>query len=269
MHCIEVADDKHIVAAAARWLGVSKTYPNQAFVFVHGYNVSFDNALRRAAQIAYDIKFDGVTFLFSWPSRGRLMDYFSDRESVDLAAEHLREFLEKIVGETKAAKIHFVAHSMGNMVLLRALEKIAGEGSRLRSVIGEIIHASPDVDPDLFVQMISKVKATGARFTLYASRSDRALWLSGKMRDRPRAGFIKDQPLIVAGVDTIDITEAGTDLFSLNHDVYSSNPTIVGDMRRIIELSQRPPDRRTKELEEVTLKDDIHWRLRPPQLRAQ
>ena len=262
MHCIEVVGDKQIVEAAVRRLGDAKTYPSQALVFVHGYNVSFENAIRRTAQIAYDIKFDGGTFLFSWPSRGRLMDYFSDRETVDIAAEHLREFLEKIVGESKVTKIYFVAHSMGNMVLLRALEKIASEGSSLRAVIGEVIHAAPDVDPDLFVQIVRKIRAKGASFTLYASRSDRALWVSGWMRDRPRAGFIKDKPLITAGVDTIDITDAGTDLFALNHDVYSASPTIVGDMRRIIEGGERPPDKRTKELEAVALKDGTYWRLR-------
>jgi hypothetical protein len=31
----------------------------QILLFVHGYNVSFDNAVRRAGQIAYDLNFDG------------------------------------------------------------------------------------------------------------------------------------------------------------------------------------------------------------------
>ncbi len=37
---------------------------------MHGYNTSFDNALYRTAQIAYDLDFDGATFLYSWPSGG-------------------------------------------------------------------------------------------------------------------------------------------------------------------------------------------------------
>jgi esterase/lipase superfamily enzyme/Tfp pilus assembly protein PilF len=269
MHCIEAVNDKQIVEAAVRRLGVSKTYPNQAFVFVHGYNVSFENALRRAAQIAYDIKFDGGTFLFSWPSRERLWGYLSDSDTVQLAADHLKEFLEKIVAETKVTKIHFVAHSMGNMVLLRALERIAGDGSKLRRVIGEIVHAAPDVDPDLFVRMVKTIKAKGGNFTLYASRGDWALRISSWLRGLPRAGFISDRPLIVAGVETIDITDAGINLFALNHDVYASNPTIVADMRRIIAKSERPPDKRTKEFEAVASKDGTYWRLRVPQAVAQ
>jgi esterase/lipase superfamily enzyme/Flp pilus assembly protein TadD len=269
MRCTQIVKDTQLIEAAVRRLGASKT--NQAFVFVHGYNSSFDNAVRRAAQIAYDLEFDGGTFLFSWPSRNRLVDYFDDSDTVDLAADHLEEFLEKVVAETKATKIHFVAHSMGNMVLLRALDRVGSDRPALRPAIGEIIHAAPDVDPDTFAKIAKRIKARGANITLYASSSDWALWASGKARSRPRAGFIsKESPLIVAGVDTIDITRAGTGLFGLNHDTYSESPTIVGDMRRIIARGERPPDRRTKEFEAVVAKEGgTYWRLRQAEAAAQ
>ena len=41
-------------------LASSNTFKNHAIVFVHGYNTSFDNALYRTAQIAYDLHFDGA-----------------------------------------------------------------------------------------------------------------------------------------------------------------------------------------------------------------
>src|SRR5262245_12280183 len=46
----------------------ARTYLGQALVLVHGYNVSFDNAIRRAGQLAYDLEFDGPVFVFSWPA---------------------------------------------------------------------------------------------------------------------------------------------------------------------------------------------------------
>ena len=64
MRCTQIVTDAQLIEAAVRRLGVSRTFPNQAFVFVHGYNSSFDNAVRRTAQIAYDLKFDGGTFMF-------------------------------------------------------------------------------------------------------------------------------------------------------------------------------------------------------------
>ena len=100
------------------------------------------------------------------------------------------------------------------MVLLRALETLVGEGSKLPPVIGEIIDAAPDVDPELFDRMVKKIKARGGNFTLYASRGDWPLRISSWLRGLPRAGFIRDNPLMVAGVDTIDITAAGTKEFA-------------------------------------------------------
>ncbi|MFX5817304.1 alpha/beta hydrolase, partial [Acinetobacter baumannii] len=43
----------------------STKFNGHALVFVHGYSVSFDDALFRCAQIAYDIGFDGPAVAFS------------------------------------------------------------------------------------------------------------------------------------------------------------------------------------------------------------
>jgi esterase/lipase superfamily enzyme len=111
--------------------------------------------------------------------------------------------------------------------------------------------------------MLRTINPNGDRkFTLYASHGDWALRVSGWLRGLARAGYIStDKPLVVTGVDTIDISEAGTGIFSVNHDLYSSNPILVADMRRIIEKSERPPDKRTRELEPVTSPDGTYWRL--------
>jgi esterase/lipase superfamily enzyme len=274
-HCIQVVNDRQIIADAVHRVDDAKLYPGQALVFVHGYNTSFEDAARRAAQIAYDIKFDGATFLFSWPSQGRLLEYFLDRDYVDIAPKDLTDFLKKIVAETKVTKIHFIAHSMGNMVLLHALETVANDAN-LRGLIGEIVEAAPDVDAAVYRRMIGAINEginaeasnspASHKFTLYAAQVDWALRLSGWLRGPARAGYVsKDQPLIVTGVDTIDITSAGTGLFALNHDLYASNPILVADMRRIIEKGEWPPDQRTKEFESVTSKDGkTYWRLLPP-----
>jgi hypothetical protein len=42
----------------------------ELLVFLHGFNVTFEQAARRAGQIAYDLAFGGVVVLFSWPSLG-------------------------------------------------------------------------------------------------------------------------------------------------------------------------------------------------------
>ena len=150
-------------------------------MFVHGYNVTFENALCRAAQIAYDTKFTGPIFLFSWSAGGNLSAGICATARRRILPHHLFDFLKSIVSETKVKKIHFVAHSMGNIVLLRALDNMAADPS-LRPVIGEIIDAAPDVDADVFVQLVNAIKSNGGSFTLYASRGDWALWVAGWLR---------------------------------------------------------------------------------------
>jgi esterase/lipase superfamily enzyme len=39
-------------------------------IFVHGYNVTFYEASLRTAQLAYDLRFPGLTMFYSWPSAG-------------------------------------------------------------------------------------------------------------------------------------------------------------------------------------------------------
>jgi esterase/lipase superfamily enzyme len=62
-------------------------------VFTHGYNVSFEEAARRAAQLAFDLNFRGRVVLFSWPSCGSLLGYGADEERALLSAHTFRGFL--------------------------------------------------------------------------------------------------------------------------------------------------------------------------------
>ena len=71
---------------------VGRSSQKSAFVFVHGYNVSFEDAARRTAQIAYDLKFDGAPIFFSWPSQAAILQYTVDENNVSWAAPHLLQF---------------------------------------------------------------------------------------------------------------------------------------------------------------------------------
>ena len=58
----------------------------EAFVFVHGFNVRFVDALKRTAQLAHDLEVQGPIVSYSWPSRGKLTAYAADEASVSWAA---------------------------------------------------------------------------------------------------------------------------------------------------------------------------------------
>ena len=81
MREIKVLSREQFLAEVAARLRRSQSFKDHAVVFVHGYNTAFDYAVYRTAQIAYDLKFDGVPFLFSWPSVGKMASYTYDHES--------------------------------------------------------------------------------------------------------------------------------------------------------------------------------------------
>lgn len=258
-----VADERIFMDAAQKRLDAASVFPKQVFVFVHGFNVSFENALRRTAQIAYDLNFDGAPFLFSWPSGDGFWSYFhANQESEKIAADHLAEFLEKIVAKTNATKIHLIAHSMGNTVLLDALDKISGTRSPLR--FAEIIMHSPDVGNSRFRQVMMAINGLGTGETLYASTKDRALGLSGWISGEKAGGTASVFP----GVETIDVTAAGSSFLGLNHDIYVTNPAIFNDMRLVLELGKHPPDKRSALFQPKATQGGTYWLYRRPELSA-
>jgi esterase/lipase superfamily enzyme len=249
------------VRNARERLIAARAYLGQALVFVHGYNTSFDNAIRRAGQLAYDLNFDGPVFVFSWPSRERMFSYVGDRDSAELSADALRELIETVVAETRAKRIHIIAHSMGNVALNAALLTLEPE-TLAKLNLGEMVLASPDLDPDLFQRTYKRLQPRGAKATIYAASSDWALWSSSWLRDRAQLGYIPPggPTRLVAGTDLIDITAVNADVLGLHHDIYASSPAVIADLKRLLKDGQRPPDARTPELLKVPAAGGVYWR---------
>jgi len=241
-------------------LGGSDRYKDHAIVFVHGYNTSFDHAVYRTAQIAYDLKFDGATFVYSWPSGGAVASYTYDRESAGAAEPYLRQFLDLVVKESGAKSISVIAHSMGNLPLLEVLKDMRSQ-SPPGVVISQVILAAPDVDADNFANLTRDIQGFAKGVTLYVASNDRALIISRNFWQNPRAGdVLAAGPLIVPGIDTIDVTAASTDSFALNHSGYAENNNLLQDIGKLILSGLRPPEQRLPQLKRVTTEKGDYWR---------
>jgi esterase/lipase superfamily enzyme len=230
-------------------------------VFVHGYNTSFDYALFRTAQMAYDLKFDGASFLYSWPSGGGVVGYGYDRESATQAEPYLRDFLSLVVRETGARSVSVIAHSMGNLPLLNVLRDL-GPSLPPDVRLNEIIFAAPDVDRDVFANLAANVRQYGRGVTLYCSANDRAMSASRRFAGGvPRAGDVPpDGPVVLAGMDTIDVTQASTDALALNHSSYAERSALLNDIGLLLQTGERPPDRRIPILQKVFTPKGEFWR---------
>lgn len=217
----------------------------EAFVFVHGYNVSFDQAAKRAAQIAYDMNYYGVPILYSWPSRGSTLGYVSDTAVVRLSGRRLAGFLEDLATRSGASRIHLVAHSMGNRALTDALELMAlrrGVTPGDPPVFGQVLFAAPDVDADLFRAMLPTFAPLAERLTLYASENDWALVTSQRLHgDAPRAGQGGTDLLRDPAIDSIDMSELGEDM--LAHSYFADGASALADMLTLFWRNPDPPRR--------------------------
>jgi esterase/lipase superfamily enzyme len=47
---------------------IAKGEKKTAFVFIHGYNVDFEAAVKRTAQLSRDMRFPGALILYNWAS---------------------------------------------------------------------------------------------------------------------------------------------------------------------------------------------------------
>ncbi|MCB9285139.1 MAG: alpha/beta hydrolase [Lewinellaceae bacterium] len=205
----------------------------EALVFIHGFNVSFDEAALRAAQITYDVSFGGVTLLYSWPSKGSPLKYGKDGKQNEATEPNLEYFLETLAREGGFDKIHIVAHSMGNRALTASLIDLA-QKSPDRPLFGQIILAAPDVDSKTFVQDIAPlIHQTAQNVTLYASSKDKALLLSEKIHKSPRAGEAGKNLVVVDHIETIDASDIDTDF--LGHSYFANTWLLINDLHYLID----------------------------------
>jgi esterase/lipase superfamily enzyme len=213
------------------------------FIFVHGFNNTFEDAARRAAQMAYDLDFDGTPLLYSWPSQGSATAYAVDEAAVGISGRKMADFLETVVAQSGAERIHVLAHSMGNRALIEAMQTYLAKRSpeKRQHIFGQIVFTAPDVDRDYFVDAIESLRGAAERVTLYASGNDYALRSSQFLHGAPRAGTAGDAIIKLPGLDTIDMSAVPAD--ALGHSYFAANSGAIYDVFRLLWRGDPPPQR--------------------------
>lgn len=232
---------------------LARTRRGEVFVYVHGYNNDFATAVERTAQLGVDLEIDGASVLYSWPSAGNVFSYKADREEVTTeSVRDLETFLTVIAQETGAKRVHVIAHSMGNEFLVRALAGLA-ERTPDTLLLDQVVFASPDVDADEFISLVSGMEGLAQDITLYASSKDLALQASRRFNRTGRRAGESDVPIILSGLNTVDTTMGSSG--TLGHsDIFGSAFT---DFQAILWLSLEPEQRCV--LGKRTINQAIAW----------
>jgi len=174
-----------------------------SLVFIHGFNVSFKQAMESAGKMGdrYSKLSNNVyqpnIFVFSWPSDGEVTSYFNDRHDAEASGYAFARGLMKLAAFLRCPpknqacdqKIHLIAHSMGNYVLRHALQqarKIA-DGVSLARIFENIVLTAADEDSDAFEHdhKLARLPDLAQRITVYFNHGDKALKVSDYTKGNP------------------------------------------------------------------------------------
>ncbi len=238
------------------------TPTNNAFIFVHGFANTFEDAAIVLAEFMHFSRGRGLPILYTWPagSPGMLQGYNYDRESGEFTIHHLKQFIRALAMVPEIEKIHILAHSRGTDVASSALRELlieergagnsalrellieergAGNIARETLKIGHVVLASPDMDMEVAGQRFAAERFHNAyeHMTIYVSRKDKAIGLAewlfrrttrlGQLRPEDLTDEQKQQLKLVGRVDVVD---ARVKTGFLGHAYYHSNPAVSSDL---------------------------------------
>jgi len=182
-------------------------------LFIHGYNVSWDDAVATALSLQFMVNSqrgnddkEVMVVLFSWPSNGSFMPYAayrSDRADAEESGNSIgrgilkfRDFLGKLKRKSNLkgakevekdeemcnSKVHLLCHSMGNYVLQNAVVKKLQKNSRgvMPRIFEHIFMCAADVDDDVLKdgKPLSPIHELATNVSVYYNREDLALHIS-------------------------------------------------------------------------------------------
>lgn len=232
-HFVTVGADPIEIGKVDGWFRSVAGKRRKLLVFVHGFNNTFDQASYRLAQIVHDSKMDAAPVLFTWPSRGKALDYVYDRESATYSRDTLELVLDAAVADPNVSDVTVMAHSMGNWVMMEALRQMAIRRGKVPDKIKNVILASPDIDIDVFRTQYLALGEKPPRMTLFSSTDDRALAVSRRIGGNvERLGSVDPEVepyrsrLERTNIVVINLSKLkGGD--RLNHGKFAESPEIV------------------------------------------
>ena len=180
---------------------------SDVLVFVHGFNVSWEEAVGSAMALQVMQNRDGVgddaqktaVALFSWPSDGSAMPftaYKSDRSEAKGSGYafargllKLRDHLAQLGGLQCGQDLHLLCHSMGNYVLQNALERLREftPGTALPRLFERVFMCAADVDGSVLEpgQPMGDLHELARVVSVYHNTGDAALRISDYTKGNP------------------------------------------------------------------------------------
>ena len=188
------------------------------YLYVHGFNNSFYDAIARSAILWHSIGRQGVFMAYTWPAGyGGPFGYFYDRESGEFTIFHLREMIRT----------------------LRARGQNVQQALKLET----LMLAAPDLDLEVFSQRfwLENLGAAAKRTVVYFSSEDDAIglsnWLFGsktRIGTLSKIPFSPQQVKLIEQMPQIQLVECQVNGFASSHAYVFGNPAAMSDVVAVL-----------------------------------
>lgn len=228
-------------------------------LFIHGYNTTYERAVRILGKLAYDIDLTGPAILYSWPSDEKFSAYSSDENSLIWVQPEFEQFIVDML-EAADEQLIIVGHSLGGRLVARGVSSVLIKRPDLAPHIKSVVLAAPDVDSEIFARDMAPVFINlSVNVTVYASDGDVAMDLSNNLFGYPRLGAAGEDLFIMPGIDTIDASDSDGEL--IGHEYFSQGPQTIADIYYAF-IRNMPPQARPT-LSKMSDPRGTYWRLNP------
>ena len=228
-----------------------------AYVYIHGYNNTFDDGVLVIAELWHFLGRQGVPILYTWPagSGGGLRGYTHDRESGEFTIFHLKQFVRLLAATPELEELHLIAHSRGTDVLTSALRELyietraAGKDFRTVYRIKNVVLAAADLDLEVVTQRLAAeyVGLGTERTTIYVSDVDRAIGFAGLLfASFRRIGQLRPEDLTdeqrqhLERVARTQLIDARVPTGFLGHAYFYRHPAVSADLVLVLRDQLEP-----------------------------
>ncbi len=229
-----------------------------AYIYVHGYHNTFEDAAFALAELWHFFGREGLPIVYTWPAGyPGIFGYTYDRESSEFTVFHLKQLIKWLAEQPEIENIHLIAHSRGTDVALSAFRELviwargAGLDPREHFKIKNFVLAAADIDLQVVSQRIGAERLALAvdQATVYASPGDEAIgiaeWLFASPRGRVGTVAIGDLTEVekrrmkanAARVTVVNFEGKST---GYGHSYFRTNPAVSSDLVLKIRYGFKP-----------------------------
>ncbi len=228
------------------------------YLYVHGYNNTFEDAAFALAELWHFFGREGLPIVYTWPAgHPGIFGYTYDRESSEFTVFHLKQVIKWLSEQPEIENIHLIAHSRGTDVAVSAFRELviwargAGINPRERFKIKNVVMAAPDIDVQVLSQRIAAERLALAvdQATLYSSPNDEAIGLAELLFASPRGrlGTISISKLTKEEIARMKANAARVTVVNFEgkstgygHDYFRTNPAVSSDLVLMIRYGLKP-----------------------------